>query len=186
MRLNNFLAPIDNKRDTYFLLISTSWPKAISLFFLCFILINIIFGFIFTFIPDSVSHETPNFIEAFYFSIQTLTTIGYGNFHPTGNIANFIVMLEAFCGILYVAIVTGIVFARISKPFAQIRFSKNLVLAKFDGEYCLSFRIGNTRENDLVDGKVHFAALINEVTQEGQTIRRVHDLKTEKKLYSIF
>lgn len=59
-------------------------------------------------------------------------------------------------------------------------------MAKFDGEYCLSFRIGNTRENDLVDGKVHFAALINEQTFEGQSIRRVHDLKLRRSYTPFF
>jgi inward rectifier potassium channel len=186
MKIFNYLQERMVKRDLYYYALSTSWKKLIAVSFLVYLFSNIVFGFFYTLIPDSINDQTPDFMQAFFFSVQTMTTIGYGALSPTGEVANILVTIEAFYGLIAVAAMTGIVFAKLSKPHAKIRFSKNLVLSKFNGELCLSFRIGNTRQNDIVEGHVNVTALLDEVTDEGEKIRRVHDLKLKREFTPFF
>jgi inward rectifier potassium channel len=171
MTMKNFL-----RKDFYFFLLNTHWTKLLGILFLLYVLGNSFFAWLFSRIPNSIEGRTPSFEEAFHFSVQTMSTIGYGSLSPSGTAANLIVFIESFIGLISVAIVTGIVFARISRPQAKIRFSKNVLRTKFDGVDSLCFRIGNTRGNDIVEAKVHLSALINEVTEEGEKIRRIHNL----------
>ena len=131
-------------------------------------------------VPNSITNGTNSFSDAFFFSVQTMSTIGYGTLAPNGIYSNLIVTFQAAYGLVGIAIVAGFVFAKISKPHAKILFSKQMIHSKFNGQYCLSFRIGNSRGNDIVEAKVNASALIDEKTTEGEHIRRVYDLKLKR------
>lgn len=107
-----------------------------------------------------------------------MSTIGYGGILPNGALGNTIVTIESAFGIVMVAILTGLILAKISKPNAKIIFSKNLLIQKMDGQDVLTFRIGNVRGNDIVEASVKLTALLLE-QPEGQSNsrRRLHDLK---------
>jgi inward rectifier potassium channel len=165
------------RKDIYFFLIQTSWVKLIGIFLLIYLFSNLIFAFIYYKIPNSIS-QLPNleFLDAFFFSIQTMATIGFGVLHPTGILSNIVVTIEAAFGLIGVALITGLFFAKLSKPSAKIIFSDKMVIAKFDGAYCLSFRMGNARSNEIIEASVSVTALISEITSEGEKINRIKDL----------
>ncbi|AYF43628.1 inward rectifier potassium channel [Halobacteriovorax sp. BALOs_7] len=173
------------RKDFYFHLLNTSWLKLVLIVFILYFIGNVFFGLLFTLIPNSIGGETPSFEKAFHFSVQTMSTIGYGALSPTGTLANFLVLVESFIGIIAVAVMTGIVFAKLSRPKARIRFSKNVLITKHDGIRSVCLRIGNTRGNDIVEAKVHLSALFNEVTSEGEKVRRIYNLDL-KRDYSPF
>lgn len=171
----------DYKKDLFYYFIKTTWPRLFIIIIGIYLVSNLLFAALYYFSPNSIANASTNsFLDAFFFSVQTMATIGYGTLAPNNTYANIIVTLEAAFGIIGVAIVTGFIFAKISKPHAKILFSNNILQSKFDGEYCLCFRIGNARGNDIIEAKVSAMALINYETTEGQKIRKVVDLKLKR------
>ena len=106
-----------------------------------------------------------------------MSTIGYGVMHPVSTYAQAIVTIEAAVGILGVALITGLLFAKVSRPTSGILFSRPLIFNNFNGQPLLSFRVGNTRGNDIMDASVKLTVLVDHTSSEGQVIRRMHDLK---------
>ena len=95
--------------------------------------------------------ESHPFLRAFFFSVETLSTIGYGNVAPTGLAANMVVTVEALAGLMGFAIVTGLLFARFSRPTAKIVFSRHAVVAPYRDGTALEFRVANARSNELIE-----------------------------------
>ncbi len=164
------------KKDVYFRLLRMSWIKLIICIFIFYSAGNLIFALIYKRVPNSINNINPDFETAFYFSVQTMSTIGYGTLNPTGNISNILVLIESFIGLITFSIITGVVFAKLSRPVAQIRFSKKVLFTKYDGVQSICLRIGNMRGNNIVEAKARLSALFNEVTQEGEKIKRVYNL----------
>ena len=125
------------------------------------------------------------FEEAFFFSVQTLATIGYGKLSPAGHLANILVTLEALLGLLGFALATGILFARFSRPQARILFSETAVVAPYRGSTGLMFRVANERTSQLmeVEATVTLARL---ETKDDQRMRRFHELALERKRVIFF
>src|SRR4051812_42646779 len=121
-----------------------------------------------------------SFVDDFWFSVQTFATIGYGVLSPGNTYANVLVTVESFTGMLAVALGTGILFAKFSRPMARVAFSKNVVVGSRNGQSCLMWRIANRRGNALLDATVQGHALIDEVSSEGHRMRRVHALELER------
>ena len=146
--------------DLYHDLIALSWPRFTIWFGMVFFAINCIFGFIYFNIPaeqfDGLRHASgmDRFLDSFFFSVQTLGTIGYGHVSPTGTLANFVVTLECYTGLFVVALMTGLIFTRFSKPHVKVVFSQNAVIKKFGDLPCLMFRIANERQNHITDASV--------------------------------
>jgi inward rectifier potassium channel len=186
---SNYKAGIkDNlQKDVYYYVIESSWMKVLLLFFSLYLVSNLFFASLYFLIPGSLSTGGEvTYADAFYFSVQTMATIGYGTLSPQGHLANILVTIEAAFGLIGVAVITGLVFAKISRPFAKIRFSKNAIINDFDGVPCLSFRMGNMRGNDIVEANVNVSALIDEKTSEGQIFRRIYDLKLKRSYTPFF
>ena len=162
-------------RDSYYKLMEASWTQLFIVFFSFYIAINLFFGFLFYLTPESYSGGD-DFVKAFSFSVQTFTTIGYGVLHPLDKLGNILVMIESTIGLVFTAISTGLVFSKIARPIAKIRFSKNLVIHEIDGVRTLVCRIGNTRSNEITEATVYMTALIDHKTKEGQTYRNIRDL----------
>src|SRR6185312_12092558 len=124
-----------------------------------------------------ITHARPgSFEDAFFFSVQTLGA-GSGDMAPRTFYANILVMVESFIGILTIALFAGIMFARFSRPFARVVFSKVAVVTPFDGVPTLMFRAANQRGNSILDAHVAVSLAGNYTTREGVSMRRFQELK---------
>ena len=125
-------------------------------------------------------------LDGVWFSVQTLTTIGYGAMSPATTYAHAIVALEAFVAIVSVAIVTGLLFAKFSLPTARVLFSERAVIAPFEGKNTLMFRMANMRANQIVDATLHVSLARFETTQEGERYRRFVDMQMVRSATPMF
>ena len=162
--------------DLYYFLVSGSWWRLMGLFFAAYLIINLLFGTAFFLFQGVGSARPDSFIDHFSFSVQTFATIGYGNMYPANLVAHLLVTAEAMLGILYSAVATGLVFAKFSRPRARVLFSNRAVISPRNGVPTLLFRVANERTNHIVEAQLRVFFIRNEVTAEGETIRRMHDL----------
>jgi inward rectifier potassium channel len=177
--------PLLQSLSMYHWLLSMSWTMFYLILVLAYIVINLIFGCAYYVCgPGSllgVTASTPQevFFESFFFSVQTLATIGYGSISPHGMTANVIVAVEALTGLLSVALATGLLFARFSRPTAKILFSANAVIAPFREGTAFEFRIINQRSNQLTDVAANVVYSRME-THNGKRTRKYHPLHLER------
>ncbi len=141
----------------YLFLINASWPLFIALVLAVFIVVNTGFAAAYAAVGiDNIKGtEAPTpalrFLNVFFFSAHTLTTVGYGNMYPSGPAANTVAALEALAGLMAFAIATGLLFGRFSRPSARIGFSQTMVIAPYGNGVSLQFRVVNRRSNNLID-----------------------------------
>jgi inward rectifier potassium channel len=119
-----------------------------------------------------------DFTGAFFFSVETVSTVGYGEMAPRSLPAHLVMTAETFVGLFNLAIMTGLLFARISRPTARVVFSERAVVTNFDGQPTLMFRAANRRRNRIVEAEVSVNMLHSWTTQEGDVIRRYETLAT--------
>ncbi|MGH7814692.1 MAG: ion channel [Candidatus Binataceae bacterium] len=162
--------------DLYHYLLTASWPVLIGLVALCFVLGNLLFAAGYYFGGGIDNARPGSFADTFFFSVQTMATIGYGRMTPVSMLANVLVSGEAFFGLLGLAMVTGLIFAKFSRPTARIRFTKFALIAPHEGVPSLSFRMANLRGNRIVEAQVHVGIARQETTREGVRMRRLYDL----------
>ena len=142
-----------------------------------YVAINVVFGLLYMVVPGSITNARPgSFLDAFFFSVQTLSTVGFGEKAPHGLYADSIVTLEAFVGLLGIAVTTGLVFARVSKPTARVLFSQVAIVTRFDGVPTLMFRAANQRGNQVLEAQVMVYIARQVTTAEGHTMRAFFDL----------
>jgi len=173
--------------DLYHLLLVLSWPQFLLAIFGLYIVSNILFAFVYLAGGDCIANARPgSFSDAFFFSVQTMATIGYGGMSPQTSYANAIVTIEALIGLLGVAMVTGLAFARFSLPSARLLFSKVAVIAPHNGIPTLMFRTANQRRNFVLEAEIRVTLVRNETTAEGQFMRRFYDLELVRSRTPIF
>ena len=127
--------------------------------------------------PGAVANARPgSFADAFFFSVQTMATIGYGQLVPATLYANLVVTIETAFGLLFLAMATGLVFARFSRPTARILFSRVAVIGPHNGRPTLSLRLANQRRNQILQAEVAVTLLRDEQTAEGVMLRRFYEL----------
>ncbi|HLX81965.1 MAG TPA: ion channel [Burkholderiales bacterium] len=163
-------------RDFYHALLRLPWWATISAISGAFLAANAVFALAYL-IVGGVEHAAPgSFADAFFFSVQTMGTIGYGAMYPGSTAANAVVVVESIVSLLLTAISTGIVFAKLSRSRARCVFTRHAVIAPFDGVPTLMFRLGNERGNQIVDAKVQVALFRTERTDDGRMYYRPFDL----------
>lgn len=143
--------------EIYHKLIHISWPRFFALLFLSYFAVNLVFAILYYFIgtehlrgiEGSTSWE--RFLDTFFFSSQTLTTVGYGRISPVGSTSSSLAAIEAMLGLLGFALATGLLYGRFSKPESRILFSKKALISPFKGGKALMFRIANQRSNQLIE-----------------------------------
>ncbi len=164
--------------DLYVELLSMSWWRFFALLASVYFISNIGFGEIYYIHRDGIENARPNsFADMFYFSVQTMATIGYGRLAPISTLANILVTIEALWGFIFFAFFTGLAFARFSKPTARVMFSDVAVISDYDGKPHLMLRVANQRANRIVDVKVEIVLLHDGTTREGYRMRRFVNLK---------
>lgn len=167
-----------NIRDfnLYLLLVHMSWPKFFAFVLAVFFAVNLLFagGYAAIGIQHLKGAEAASFgerfLNAFFFSTHTLTTVGYGSIYPVGPAANLLAALEALVGLLGFAVVTGILFGRFSRPSVRIGYSERMLIAPYGDGSSLQFRVVNRRTNNLVE--VGARVLLMTVEQNGGQMRR--------------
>ena len=165
-------------RDLYHWLLVISWAKFLWLISLFYLLINILFAFAYVTTGDGIANAEPgSLVDAFFFSVQSMSTIGYGAMYPQTIYAQILVTLEVFVGLLLVAMGTGLMFARFANVKALVLFSNVAVVCLFHGVPTLMFRVANQRDNRIIEARIRMSLLKNEISPEGHHLRRFYDLK---------
>ena len=163
--------------DFYHLVVRMTWPRFLASFVVIFLAINLFFGFLYSLQSDSISGlKGIGFLEYFFFSVQTLATIGYGSMYPKTLYGHILVTIEAMIGLLGVGMFAALAFARISLPRSRVIFSNTAVINDFEGQPALMFRMANERNNRIIGAEVELSLFIQETTKEGQSMRRIYDL----------
>src|ERR1700712_4980239 len=167
----NFWADISHRCMT------ASWPAFIGGAALVFVAFNAFFAF-FYWIGDQPISNVPGgaYIDYLYFSIETLSTAGYGDMHPQTHYGHFVATVELFTGIFSMSVMTGLVFARFSRPSARLLFAENPVISDHDGEKTLMLRLANERHNIIGNATARLWLYRNEKSPEGQSLRRFYEL----------
>jgi inward rectifier potassium channel len=169
----------------YLFMISTAWPVFLLLVVVAFLGINVIFalGYCAVGIEYLKNAEAPtaaaSFLNAFFFSAHTLSTVGYGNIWPVGAAANLVAVLESLVGVLGFAIATGLLFGRFSRPSARFGFSKSSLVAPYMGGTSLQFRVVNRRRNNIIDLEARVLLMLVELC-DGKPQRRYMALTLER------
>lgn len=164
-------------RDAYHLFLQIRWPASIGLIALGFFLVNVIFSVIYYIVGGVDGVGSGSFFDALMFSVETLGTIGYGVMHPVSHAASVVVIVESIAGIICVALITGLVFAKFSRPVARIAFSKHCVVCEHEGKPTLMFRCGNQRSNTIVEARIHVVATKVVSADPSKPFYKLHDLK---------
>jgi inward rectifier potassium channel len=165
--------------DSYHRLLTVSWRRFLLLAIALYLGVNLAFGVLYWLQPGGLTNARPgSFEDAFFFSVQTLGTIGYGVMAPKSLYTNLLVTTEAFFSIALTAVATGVIFARISRPTARVIFTRNAVITPRNGVPTLMFRAANQRANQILEAEVTLSLAKRGVTDEGAVFRGFYDLKT--------
>jgi len=163
--------------DIYYYVIKSSWPTFLIVSALVYLLINLFFALLYYYSPAEILNAKPDSLwDAFIFSFQTSSTLGFGRLLPKSNLAHVIVILDTMMGIFYVAIMTGLAFSKFAKPSAKIIFSDKIILSTFDNIPTLMFRLANGRSTHIVDASLNVAVLLPYESKEGIKMRRFFKL----------
>jgi inward rectifier potassium channel len=163
-------------RDVYHAFLRIPWSAAIGLIVVVYLALNTCFALAYLASHGIANARPGSFADAFYFSVQTMGTIGYGSMYPTSPAANAIVVVESVMSLLVMAIATGLVFSKFSQPTARIVFARQAAIGPMDGVPTLMFRVGNERANQIVEAYVRVALIRTERTREGMVFYRMIDL----------
>ncbi len=173
--------------DFYHVILTAPWWLFFAGLLGFFITINAVFALLYLSDPNALAHARHgNFWDAFLFSVETIGSINYTVFVPQTIYANIVVSIEAFFGILTIALFTGIIFARFSRPYARVVFSRNAIIIPFDGVPTLMFRTANQRGNSVIDAEIKLSVARQQASREGLVMRRFETLKPVREHSSLF
>lgn len=172
--------------DLYHYLLTASWPMLIVLITGFFFLANVLFALGYYWEGGIENTHSGSFADMFFFSVQTMATIGYGKMEPVTLFSNILVSFEALFGLLGLAMMTGLTFSKFSRPTARVRFSRYAVIGPRDGKTSLLIRMANVRANRIVEAQIHLVFSRMEVTLEGDSIRRFYELPTTRNRSPLF
>ena len=171
--------------DLYSYFIDISWFQFFLWIILAYIIVNVFFGLLYVGIGiEQITNPKGTFVEdflnGFFFSAQTLTTVGYGGITPEGIFANFIAAFEAMIGLLSFSFITGLLYGRFSKPKANIKFSDNIILRDFKKQRAIMFRLMNSRKTVMIEPEIKVTLSITEKDEKGMFKRNFFTLNLER------
>ncbi len=164
-------------RDAYHALLRMSWWGVIAVIAFVFIVLNALFAALYLALGGVANAHPGSFLDAFFFSVQTMGTIGYGAMFPASRAANTIVVLESIVGLLVTALATGLVFVRFSLTRPRVVFGRYAAIGPMDGTPTLMIRLGNDRSNQIFDAQMRLMLTTTSRTAEGVRFYRNADLK---------
>src|SRR3954469_19946576 len=175
-------AAVGGWRDSYHWVLSLSWPRFALFLSGSYIVINLLFGALYMVRPNCINDLEPgSFPLAFFFSVETLATVGYGHNYPVSLYGHIIVTIEIFLGMIWFAVITGLIFVRFARPTARILFSNCLVIGLHDGRLSLMFRVANLRHTSMAEAEFRMLHSRDERVAEGEDIRRFYELQVYPK-----
>ena len=189
LRVRGILAAEDENqwlrhwREPYLLALSLPWPFFLILVGLVYLGINLLFTGLYLLQPEGLADASNGRIhpaDAFFFSAQTLGSFHYGTLHPSSIYTNVVVTAESLSGLLFMALITGLAYARFTRSSARIRFSRLAVVHPYNGAPTLVLRLANERRNNLLDAKLRAFLAVDEVSSEGHCMRRLLPLPLDR------
>jgi inward rectifier potassium channel len=173
--------------DLYHWMLAMSWPRFLLLVGAHYLVVNLVFATLFLVVPGSVAYARPGkFADVFFFSVETLATVGYGHMFPASTYGHAVASTEILLGMLQFAVVTGLIFARFSRTSSRIVFSKVAVVTRLNGMPTLMIRAANERNNLILEASVSAFIIRRETTEEGQRYTRFYELPLERDKTSAF
>ena len=174
-----------NVNDLYTYFIDISWFQFFLLILVAYTILNMLFGVFYVAIGiEQITKPKGTFLEdflnGFFFSAQTLTTVGYGGIAPQGIAANFIAAFEAMIGLLSFSFITGMLYGRFSKPKANIEFSENIILRDFKSQKAIMFRLMNSRKTVMIEPETTVTLSVTEENEKNEFKRNFYELKLER------
>jgi len=173
--------------DLYHFLLSSAWWQLLLIIAAGYVSVNALFALVYLALGDGIEHARPgSFADAFFFSVQTMATVGYGNLWPRTPAANVLATVEMIIGGMGLALMTGLVFSKFARPTARVLFSEVAVVRTWEGEPALMFRMANARASQIVEARVGVMLARTERTAEGDEVRRLHDLRLLRAQHALF
>jgi inward rectifier potassium channel len=172
--------------DAYHYLLTSPWWVLFALILVAYLASNAIFATVYVLDGGIENAQPGSFRDAYFFSVQTMATIGYGRMVPVSTLSNVVVTVEALYGLITVALATGLMFAKFSQPRARVVFSRNALIGLRDGVLSVYVRLGNERSTGLVEAQLRLVLLRDEKTVEGEEIRRFHTLPLTRASSAVF
>ncbi len=170
-------AGADEWRDVYHSILSLSWPRFAALMVGLYLVINAVFAVLYFVGGGIEGMPAGSFATAFFFSVQTLATVGYGHLYPVTLYAHIVTTIEIVVGVFLVAVFTGVIFVRFSRPTARIEFSNKVVICPFKGQPTLMLRVANLRHHSMVEAEFKIAFMRNEAIENDESFRHFYMLK---------
>jgi inward rectifier potassium channel len=167
-------------------LLTSPWWALFALMVLSYMGCNAAFALLYLADGGIGGARPGSFADAYFFSVQTMATIGYGKMTPESTFANLVVTIEALVGLVGLAMTTGLVFAKFSQPRARVLFSRHAVVSVRDGVRSLMVRLANERSTGLVEAQLRLVLVRDETTQEGERVRRFHTLPLTRSSNAVF
>lgn len=169
-----------NLRDTYHLILTLTWPQFAALVLAVYVLINLVFAVLYLLGGRCIAELPPgSFSDAFFFSVETLATVGYGHMYPDTLYGHWVTTVEIVIGMFGMAVITGLIFIRFSRPTARILFSKCAVISPFNGVPTLMLRVANQRHIPMAEAEFRVILFRDETTKEKDTVRLFYPLKLQ-------
>ena len=173
--------------DLYHRSMTVYWPVFFGSAAAIFVALNAVFGFLYSLGHEPIANAAENGpLAYFYFSIETLATVGYGDMHPQTNYGHLIATIEIFTGMSFLAVMTGLIFARFSRPRARFVFAKEAVITRHEGRPTLMIRLANARHNTVSRASARLWIIRAERTKEGDQLRRFYEIKLDRSEHPMF
>jgi inward rectifier potassium channel len=175
--------------DLYHRSMTIYWPVFFGSAAALFVALNMVYAFLYWLGDDPIANVAPNLPRAlslFYFSIETLATVGYGDMHPQTNYGHLVATVEIFTGMSFLAVMTGLIFARFSRPRARFVFARHAVVGSHQGRSTLMIRIANARHNTISQATARLWMFRLEHTKEREQFRRYYELKLDRREHPLF
>src|SRR5256884_5302635 len=174
-------------RDVYRWLLGLRWPQFAAFVGSLYVGLNLLFAIFYSLQQNSIAGATAHwFLDCFFFSVQTLATVGYGHMYPQTLYGHIVSTVEIMTGVFLLAVMTGLIFVRFSRPIARVLFSRSMVIAPLNGKPTLMVRIGNENHHSMVEAKFRIMYSRDQQLAEGGDFRYFHDLKLHFDQITIF
>jgi inward rectifier potassium channel len=175
-------------REVYRWLLGLRWPQFASFVAVVYVGLNLLFAALYSLGQNSIAGISTShwFLDCFFFSVQTLATVGYGHMYPQTLYGHVVSTIEIMTGIFLLAVMTGLIFVRFSRPIARVVFSKSVVIAPLNGRPTLMVRIGNQRQHSMVEAEFRITFNRDEPLLEGGDFRYFYNLKLQFDRLAIF
>ncbi len=154
--------------DPYRIAVDLTWPEFLTGLISVYVAVISLFAVLYSLVPGSVANARPHvFLDHFFFSLETLATVGYGYMYPATLFGHCVAAVEILTGLAFTAILTGLIFVRFSKPRAKFLFADHPVITMYNGKPTLMLRVGNGRATVLAEARIKISVLVSETSREG-------------------